>query len=97
MSVRRAVSNEPPLERAALVSLATRAARHLDPEIMLDELAGLARAAGAEIVHTAVQERTTPDPATVIGRGKAEALAIACQAADGSDAQSRRAARPSRD
>jgi GTP-binding protein HflX len=76
------VSNEPPLERAALVSLATRATRHLDPEIMLAELAGLARAAGAEIVHTAVQERPTPDPATVIGRGKAEALARACQAAD---------------
>jgi GTP-binding protein HflX len=82
MSVRRAVSNEPPLERAALVSLATRATRHLDPEVMLEELAGLARAAGAEVVHTAVQERATPDPATVIGRGKAEALAMACQAAE---------------
>jgi GTP-binding protein HflX len=82
MSVRRAVSNEPPLERAALVSLVTRATRRLDPDIVLEELAGLARAAGAAVVHSAVQERATPDPATVIGRGKAEALAIACDAAD---------------
>jgi GTP-binding protein HflX len=81
MSVRRAVSNEPPLERAALVGLVTRASRRLDPDIVLEELAGLARAAGAVVVHTAVQERPTPDPATVIGRGKAEALAIACEAA----------------
>jgi GTPase len=82
MSVRRVVSNEPPLERAALVSLATRATRKLDPDIVLEELAGLARAAGADVVHTAVQDRPTPDAATVIGRGKAEALAVACQAAD---------------
>ena len=81
MSVRRAVSNEPPLERAALVSLATRTSRHLDPEIALDELAGLARAAGAEVVHATLQERAAPDPATVVGRGKAEAVRRACDAA----------------
>jgi GTP-binding protein HflX len=76
------VSNEPPQERAALVSVATRATRHLDPEVVLEELAGLARAAGAEIVHTAQQDRQTPDPATVVGRGKAESLAAACADAD---------------
>jgi GTP-binding protein HflX len=81
MSVRRAVSNEPPLERAALVGVATRAARRTDPDIALDELNGLARAAGADVVYSAVQERATPDPATVIGRGKAESLALACEAA----------------
>jgi hypothetical protein len=44
------VSNEKPRERAALVALVTRARRAPDPEIALDELAGLARAAGAESV-----------------------------------------------
>ncbi|HUL71457.1 MAG TPA: GTPase HflX [Vicinamibacterales bacterium] len=81
MSSRRAVSNEPPLERAALVGVATRASRRHDPDIALEELIGLARAAGAEVVYSAVQERATPDPATVIGRGKAASLALACEAA----------------
>jgi GTPase len=81
MSKRRAVSNEPPLERAALVSLVTRKRRSADSELLLDELAGLARAAGAEVVLRAAQERSLPDPATLIGRGKAETLALACEEA----------------
>jgi GTP-binding protein HflX len=81
MKARRAVSNEPPLERAALISLVTRAARHRDPDIVLDELAGLAEAAGATVVLRAVQDRPSPDPATLIGRGKAESLAVACESA----------------
>src|SRR5207247_7810351 len=36
----------------------------------LDELAGLARSAGAEPVGRVVQSRATPDPATFVGRGK---------------------------
>jgi GTP-binding protein HflX len=44
----------------------------------MDELAGLARAAGADVVLRLVQERTRPDPATFIGKGKVEALAAAC-------------------
>jgi GTP-binding protein HflX len=47
----------------------------------LDELAGLARAAGAAVVLRVVQERTRPDPATFIGKGKVEALAAACSEA----------------
>jgi GTP-binding protein HflX len=78
MSTRRAVSNERPRERAALVHLVTRASRPADPDLLLDELAGLARAAGAEVVVRVVQERPTPDPATLIGRGKAAELARAC-------------------
>ena len=50
--------------------------RSVDPDIILDELAGLARAAGAEVVLRVVQERALPDPATFIGRGKAETLAL---------------------
>jgi GTP-binding protein HflX len=60
----------------------TRArARAIDPDLQLDELAGLARAAGAEVVLRATQERTAPDPATLIGRGKAETLARGCDEA----------------
>jgi GTPase len=81
MSTRRAVSNAPPVERAALVSLATRSSRQTDPEILLDELSGLAHAAGAHVVLRAAQERATPDPATLIGKGKALQLALACASA----------------
>jgi GTPase len=66
------------IERAALVGLVTGAMRRPDAEQSLDELAGLAEAAGASVVVRALQERPTPDPATFIGRGKAQALALAC-------------------
>ena len=65
-------------ERAALVGLVTGALRRTDAEQSLEELAGLADAAGARVVVRALQERPTPDPATFIGRGKAQALALAC-------------------
>jgi GTPase len=70
-----------PRERAALVRLATRAARAVDSESALDELAGLARAAGADVALTMVQERAVPDPSTLIGAGKAQWLARACDEA----------------
>jgi GTP-binding protein HflX len=65
-------------ERAALVGLVTGATRRIEAEQSLDELAGLAEAAGATVAVRALQERPTPDPATFIGRGKAQALALAC-------------------
>lgn len=65
-------------ERAALVGLVTGAMRRADAEQSLEELAGLADAAGAIVVVRALQERPTPDPGTFIGRGKAKALALAC-------------------
>ncbi len=40
----------------------------------LDELSLLADTAGAEVVARELQRRTTPDPATYIGKGKAEEL-----------------------
>ena len=52
--------------------------RRVDAEQSLDELEGLAHAAGATTVVRALQERATPDSATFIGRGKAQALALAC-------------------
>ena len=76
---RARASQEPRLERAALVGLLTRVtARSVDPDLQLDELEGLARAAGAEVVLRATQERPAPDAATLIGKGKAETLARGC-------------------
>jgi GTP-binding protein HflX len=82
MTRRGVVSNEPPQERAALVGLVTRRTRAADPEQQLDELAGLAAAAGARVVYRAVQERATPDASTLIGAGKAELVARACDETD---------------
>src|SRR5262245_48752400 len=53
-------------------------ARRLDSERSLDELAGLAVAAGAEVVLRTLQERPRPDPSTFLGAGKLESLAAAC-------------------
>ncbi|MBI4263959.1 MAG: GTPase HflX [Acidobacteria bacterium] len=65
-------------ERAALVGLVTSSTRRVDADRSLDELAGLAEAAGASVALRMLQERPKPDPATFIGGGKAAALAAAC-------------------
>jgi GTP-binding protein HflX len=65
-------------ERAALVGLFSGPSRQFDPEHSLDELAGLASAAGASVVLRILQERPKPDPATFIGSGKVTSLAAAC-------------------
>jgi GTP-binding protein HflX len=65
-------------ERAALVGLLTPHAQAADPEHALDELAGLADAAGARVVVRLLQERAKPDPSTFLGSGKVETLAAAC-------------------
>ena len=64
-------------ERAALVGLVTPATRE-NADHSLDELAGLADAAGASVVLRMLQERSKPDPATFIGAGKVSSLAAAC-------------------
>ena len=63
-------------ERAALVGLVAGRARRLDAERSLDELAGLAQAAGAEVVLRVLQERPKPDPSTFLGAGKIKTLAL---------------------
>jgi GTPase len=65
-------------ERAALVGLVAGRGRRLDAERSLDELAGLAQAAGAVVVLRVTQERAKPDPATFLGAGKAATLGVAC-------------------
>lgn len=82
MKTRGSAARRPPAERAALVSLVTRRSRSSDSETHLDELAGLATAAGASVVLRATQERPTADPSTLIGSGKAEQLGRACAEAD---------------
>jgi GTP-binding protein HflX len=69
-------------ERSALVGLFNSSSRQFDPEHSLDELAGLAAAAGAVVVLRVLQERPKPDPATFLGSGKVAALAASCDELD---------------
>ena len=69
-------------ERAALVGLVTSSSRRVSAEQSLNELAGLAEAAGASVVLRTLQERTKPDAATFIGPGKVASVAAACAEAD---------------
>ena len=66
------------VEKAALVGLVAGRARRLEAERSLEELAGLAEAAGAHVVLRVLQERPKPDPATYLGAGKIEGLAASC-------------------
>jgi GTPase len=79
MADRRSPSS-PATERAALVGLVTSRTR-VDADHSLDELAGLAEAAGATVVMRMLQERPKPDAATFIGSGKVAALRAACSEA----------------
>src|SRR4051812_3817520 len=74
----RRTSASPTTERAALIGLVPGSARRIAAEQSLEELAGLALAAGATIVLRMLQERPKPDPATYIGSGKVVSLAAAC-------------------
>ena len=80
MPERRPPSRAP--ERAALIGLVSGSSRRLAAEQSLEELAGLAQAAGAEVALRMLQERPKPDPATFIGSGKVASLAAACDEAD---------------
>src|ERR1700675_3425662 len=72
----------PKQERAALVGLIAGRARRLDAERSLDELAGLAEAAGASVVLRVLQERPKPDPSTFLGAGKIVTLGASCAETD---------------
>src|SRR5687767_8104667 len=78
----RRTAAAPGTERAALVVLLTGPSRRIDADQSLDELAGLADAAGATVVLRMLQERQEPDSATFIGSGKVSSLALACAEAN---------------
>ena len=65
-------------ERAALVGLIAGRARRVEAERSLEELGGLAEAAGAQVVLRVLQERTRPNPSTFLGSGKVATLAASC-------------------
>jgi GTP-binding protein HflX len=60
------------------VGLSPGRGRRLDAEASLAELAGLADAAGAQVVLRVLQERPKPDPSTFLGAGKLQTLAASC-------------------
>ena len=65
-----------------LVGVVTRPRGLSEVEASLDELALLIDTAGADEVGRVVQSRDSPDPATYIGRGKAEELHRLCESVD---------------
>ena len=77
-----AVTRRSTVERAALVGLVSGRARRIEAERSLDELAGLAEAAGATVVLRVLQERPKPDPSTFLGAGKVDTLGASCAELD---------------
>lgn len=66
-------------ERVLLVSVDTG---EFDCEVSLKELAELVDTAGGIVVDTATQKKESPDKATCLGSGRAEEIALQCQAED---------------
>ena len=64
----------PTLERAILVGVDYPTAQHWDIHASLDELATLARTAGALPLQRVLQRRPHPDPHTYLGKGKLQEL-----------------------
>ena len=69
-------------ERIVLVGVVLPGTDLETVEANLDELAELVDTAGADVVARTVQRRTSPDPATFVGRGKAHELAALAEAED---------------
>ncbi len=69
-------------ERIILVGVTLRGGHDEDTEEALDELAQLVDTAGADVVDRVTQRRTSPDPATFVGQGKARELFELAEALD---------------
>ncbi len=69
-------------ERAYLVGANWGKAAALTAEESLTELENLVRAAGAEVVGGVIQRRTKPDPALLVGSGKAREIAAEAREAE---------------
>jgi GTP-binding protein HflX len=61
-------------ERAILVGLDLGKAANWQEQESMEELIELAQTAGVNVLHTVIQKRSRPDPATFIGEGKGEQL-----------------------
>lgn len=61
-------------EKIVLVGMVTPDLTHEEVDRSLDELALLVDTAGADVVARVVQKRDAPDPATYVGKGKAEEI-----------------------
>lgn len=66
-------------ERVLLVSVDTG---EFDAEVSLNELAELVSTAGGEVVGVATQKKESPDKATCLGSGRAQEIALQCEAED---------------
>ena len=64
---------------AVLVGVVTREDDAEEVEVSLDELARLLDTAGGEVFARLVQNKSTPDPRTLIGSGKVQELAELCR------------------
>jgi GTP-binding protein HflX len=60
-------------KRAVLVAVVDPA-KKIDKDHVLDELRGLVKTAGVNVVGTLVQHRSRPEPSTCLGKGKLEEL-----------------------
>jgi len=69
-------------ERIVVVGVTFPGATAAATEAGLDELALLVDTAGADVLARIVQRRTAPDPATYVGRGKADELRAICLEVD---------------
>src|SRR6267143_1807417 len=67
-------------ERAMLAALQRQKQRRVDVEESLEELAGLAAAAGATVGERVIQERQAATPSLYLGSGKVEEMAEAARA-----------------
>lgn len=61
-------------EKIVIVGVVTPELTHEEVERSLDELALLVDTAGADVAARVVQRRDAPDPATYVGKGKAEEI-----------------------
>ncbi len=69
-------------ERIILVGVAFPGSTLEAVDEAMDELAQLVDSAGADVVARVVQRRDAPDPATFVGRGKAEEIAALSRSVD---------------
>ncbi|MGI6491189.1 MAG: GTPase HflX [Pelotomaculum sp.] len=66
-------------EKAVIVGIELAGDEPAETAYSLDELAGLADTAGAEVVGRLTQKKARPDPATFLGSGKAGEVAELCR------------------